>query len=1083
MPTKKLSSGGGCLEEVTATFRPSESLGAKFDYRNGALIVSGYSGKMSRAKEEGVEIGMMLAELDNVPLLGLPQEQVIAILKSRISNLRHIKFTSLGNTLSSSTATAVPTPTTMSQRLEFQASNEDDERQLQQRRANIPSNLASILKKPPTTLGKNTLRLPGNDFDWEKALYAKPATQTIKSSPSSTTTTTTTMNGISTTGDRRGMNGASSFVFQDGKRKSGSSNVDKGFPLKTANRDDPPQTTTRPTSSSADPHSTPARRRRIVADATRFLLRQYCVKAVKNVIIYRKQTTASIMIQTNWRAKWARLTLQRLRFARRQRAAIVIQKMIRCFLAHCLLLRLRKADYLRRALQLALIIQKKWRERKARIREAERRAKSRDRALRKKHKAALEIQRIYRGVLGRRRAKAIRDAYNLLMHRRHTCAIKIQSHIRRFLCLKRLKRLRRAYKMIGYSILIWFTRLKHKKIAASIDIQRVYRGYMARVLLNKLRIALVAEAEKNRLEALFQRQVQEAKKIAENESKKKLELHVAIDTHILEQMVSCGPSQVTLWSLHHSLLDFSWQEGYTTGSILSQIIGAVEMAFPQNHSSKNIDYVKKGDDDSRSNETKNETKTKCDDSYDVVDVDETERCVKVSKWKDKECKAVPSGSSLPSQWNEVIQSEHEVDFFIEKHERSIKICFERDGCDFLNRRVHVATTSPVTLLSNAEVWLQPRVLTTIVLESSEMDDTGLPCIIKNTSLSLESSTGSMCNDNKGEYMAPNFKFKFKDVSIVMNAPPPPSKGSLEENEDDLLKELDDNKNDDENKDNEFDDFDDSVDSETLNEMESDFVVKVVLQEPDWDLHARIIQRNGRKWAQMRIQAASRIAKWLKSKYMLDKWQELIYETITYMHCHMTVIQKWIRRFIASRHVIRKRQMITNRMLKSIQRTVNFFVDDMSAYSAYLVSEEGNYLEFGMDAHAYNLPYPNEHKSNRRSLETCGVIVGDTYNQIPNDNGRGNMLSTKLLPEPPSGDHIVHPLDHLSVSATTYKNMEEPWNVFQRHDLAFQQKQQEGEIKMKGENNHNEGKGQAQEEVNFLDSLPSVVHRLIGKSLT
>ena len=61
-----------------------------------------------------------------------------------------------------------------------------------------------------------------------------------------------------------------------------------------------------------------------------------------------------------------------------------------------------------------------------------------------------------------------------------------------------------------------------------------------------------------------------------------------------------------------------------------------------------------------------------------------------------------------------------------------------------------------------------------------------------------------------------------------------------------------------------------------------------------------------------------------SKYMLDKWQELIYETITYMHCHMTVIQKWIRRFIASRHVIRKRQMITNRMLKSIQRTVNFF---------------------------------------------------------------------------------------------------------------------------------------------------------------
>jgi hypothetical protein len=508
------------------------------------------------------------------------------------------------------------------------------------------------------------------------------------------------------------------------------------------------------------------------------------------------------------------------------------------------------------------------------------------------------------------------------------------------------------------------------------------------------------------------------------------------------------------------------------------------MAFPHNHSTKNNNDGDVKNDDSSNNETKNDTKTKTksDGSYDVVDVDEIDRCVKVSKWKDKECKELPSGSSLPSRWNEVIRSEHKVDFFIEKHERSIKICFERDGCNLLNRRVHVATMSPVTLLSNAEVRLQPRVLTTIVLESSEMDDTGLPCEIKNTPSSLENSNDSLYNDNKGEDVAPNFKFKFKDVSIVMNAPPPPSNGALEEKEenggDDILKK-DDDKDDYSN--HEFDDFDDSVDSETLNEMESDFVVKVVLQEPDWDRHARIIQRCGKKWAQRRIQAASRIAKWLKANHVLDKWQELVYETITQMHCHMTIIQKWIRRLIASRHVIRKRQMLTNRMLKSIQRTVHFFVDDMSAYSTYLVSEEGNYQEFGMNALTYNLPF-SKNKRNGRSLESCGVIVADTYNHNQHDKGRGNMQSMKLLPELPGGDQIVHPLDHLSVSVTTYKDMEETWNVFQRHDLAFQQ-QKQPEDGMKEKGYHTQGQGQRQEEFDFLDSLPSVVHRLIGKSLT
>ena len=39
--------------------------------------------------------------------------------------------------------------------------------------------------------------------------------------------------------------------------------------------------------SSSDPHSTPARRRRIIADVSKFLLKQYCVKACEHVHRFR----------------------------------------------------------------------------------------------------------------------------------------------------------------------------------------------------------------------------------------------------------------------------------------------------------------------------------------------------------------------------------------------------------------------------------------------------------------------------------------------------------------------------------------------------------------------------------------------------------------------------------------------------------------------------------------------------------------------------------------------------------------------------------------------------------------------------
>ena len=51
----------------------------------------------------------------------------------------------------------------------------------------------------------------------------------------------------------------------------------------------------------SDPFSTPARRRRIIADVAKQVLKQYCITACKNVYIFRKQTKAAIIIQCFWK--------------------------------------------------------------------------------------------------------------------------------------------------------------------------------------------------------------------------------------------------------------------------------------------------------------------------------------------------------------------------------------------------------------------------------------------------------------------------------------------------------------------------------------------------------------------------------------------------------------------------------------------------------------------------------------------------------------------------------------------------------------------------------------------------------------
>jgi hypothetical protein len=160
-------------------------------------------------------------------------------------------------------------------------------------------------------------------------------------------------------------------------------------PVKPAGRPLPPAALGR-----KDPHSTPARRRRIIADVARFLVRQYCVKACSNLHTLRVHTAAALVIQCGYRCSLARRVHHMKRLKRWTRCATAIQLVRRAFLAKKELRRLRIEAAVRACLAAAIRLQA-WARRLAAARlgallRAQRRAG-----------AAMVLQRMQRGRKGR----------------------------------------------------------------------------------------------------------------------------------------------------------------------------------------------------------------------------------------------------------------------------------------------------------------------------------------------------------------------------------------------------------------------------------------------------------------------------------------------------------------------------------------------------------------------------------------------------------------------------------------------------------------------------------------------------------
>ena len=95
------------------------------------------------------------------------------------------------------------------------------------------------------------------------------------------------------------------------------------------------------------------------------------------------------------------------------------------------------------------------------------------------------------------------------------------------------------------------------------------------------RQALLAEAEKVRLEEEFKRLVAEARIRAEEASVRRVEVQVTLSMRLLRHMAALGPGEVVRWALESSIITFNEGTGYDLGTVLSQVFLAVRTAFPK----------------------------------------------------------------------------------------------------------------------------------------------------------------------------------------------------------------------------------------------------------------------------------------------------------------------------------------------------------------------------------------------------------------------------------------------------------------------------------------------------------------------
>ena len=742
----------------------------------------------------------------------------------------------------------------------------------------------------------------------------------------------------------------------------------------------PPATQAAPTN---DPFSTPARRRRIIADVAKFLLRQYCVKACDNVVRFRQWTKASTAMQCAWRCHSAHQRLSRLRFARRHTAAIVVQRAVRGLMARRELRRRRLAEWTRRATALALALQAAVRWHRRERRKKEDRALHRARMLRRKHAAALVIQQLYRGTRGRRAALLRRQLQSELYRRRHFAAITVQSCWRRMrakgFVQARRRRRRAQWKVTAYA-LCWQRRWRAHRVSACINMQRICRGFLGRARVRQAREAraraLWEAAERRRLEALRLA----ALAAAEEAATRRIEVRLAVKLAILKRISVLGPAEAVLWSLKHKILRYGTALGYSLGAVLVQVVGTVESVFPtliarpasrcggtkEEASVAGAACAAQGD--ARGDAAGGDTgspparpipgegdagvgPTEPSDrggeelggdapaAPDIVDVDAQHKCITLRKWRDDDDGAADADDAgdaagagaghLPRDWQQTVQRGRGAEVSVARSARSIDL------------RVKISADAFALRGDNPIRWT----VVTIVLEGEAKDAPDIGC---SSLLDCGDLPTAVLPDDDAD-----FRFRFRDTVVLLQRP---AKVAAVKEEKAPVVEVEVAAEEGPSGPPLGSPMGDSIassqDSPHSPEVQSPQEHRITITiEPDYGAAACTIQGGCRDWLDLRRGAREVIRRCWRRRRRLKKWRKVVRKMLRRANRAATRMQRIVRRVLAARQVAARRLQVCTRLASGFARVTARLTGNLSGVKFAAQSEAACWAAFGLGAAA------------------------------------------------------------------------------------------------------------------------------------
>ncbi len=998
-PKKKKTKGskshiaGGVLQEVTAVFGPGQSIGASFEYKKISLQVVALAAK-SIARDEGVTVGMVMTHVNRTEILGMSQAEILELLRGLSGTVRNIRFTALAG------STPAPDPKDQNEAWAIGSSvleggSYSPEKQPQSKM----STTAKTRMEALTDLATKSSGAKVADDDWESALHAKPARTTNYSHNGHEVLQPLAKPSAHIMRTQLTVNS----YMKAPQAVSGSSTVPKPkMPLIQ-----PPSTGANTAAIAAvatankkikqlnpdgsDPFSTPARRRRIVADVSRFLLKQYCQKACKNVLWTRQCTAAAIIVQMAWRRYSARAKLRNLIWLLRNKSALKIQKNIRMFLASCELRRRKAIRLAAQKLRIAILVQAAWRACLDRQRRRKAREAAANRRKRKQHYAAIDIQRVYRGCLARRRFRILYDERERIRLLRYMTALQIQCWYRQRIAIKALIKLRISYLHIAWPALMLHRRLALRMRVCARIIQRIIRGWLARLYAKRLREELekerlrkLAAEEKIRLETIFQTKVSQLSESVKKSCNLLIELQARVEMKMLRHLAAMGPAETVKWALSTGALHYEEGVGYTIGDTFVQVMGAVEVVCGPHYrhdKSKGAGYgVYMGGETKESigviqdtiitidNDSNNEndhhtavtpghalapryaksvfansaTEGKSqeldDAALNTLSHNENEmniqnkqqRVLYVDHWRQiSKASDEPKDDRVPSRWNQVV-------------------CVPRtstmgNGVElFINRdRTSIQINLQFRSLQKYEKEVKVDVMSPITNKCTATINVLPITVIK---IVLESIERTPNDDSQALTITPASGIIMKyDANPIQMCHYRTIRVSLPEPElddDEPEPELENEPSPEPSPDPSPTK---SISQESFGSMDDD-----IDSIPDFDRYACVIQFGYRQHLRKRILAALIIQKIWKRRNIFIQWEIIIEQVMERAIASSECIQRCIRCYIAKCFVNHIRNDVIAKLTLNCDRVAASLVDDMSNFRAFLESEKGNWEAFGME---------------------------------------------------------------------------------------------------------------------------------------